>query len=73
MDPDVDDSQRLDRETRKVICECGGKYPLGPMAMMYLPRRRGGRGLKSIEEQYKVTKKKSAVKMFANSDKKKED
>ena len=37
---------------------------------MYLPRRRGGRGLKSIEEQYKVTKIKSAVTMYANNDKK---
>ena len=53
-----------------MICESGGKHPVGSTALMYLRRRRGGRGLKSIEEQYKVTKTKSAVKMYANNDKK---
>ena len=66
----LDELQRLDRETRKVICESGGKHPLGSTALMYLPRRRGGRGLKSIEEQYKAIKIKSAVKMYAKNDKK---
>ena len=65
----LDELQRLDRETRKVVCETGGKHPLGSTALMYLPRRRGGRELKSIEEQYKVTKIKSAVEMYANNDK----
>ena len=64
----LDELQRLNREKLKVICESGGKHPLGSTALKYLPRRRGGRGLKSIEEQYKVTK--SAVKIYANNDKK---
>lgn len=60
--------QRLDRETRKVISENGGKHPLGSTALMYLPRKSGGRGLKSVEHEYKLIKIKAAVKLYANTD-----
>ena len=51
--------QRLDRETRKVIV----KHPLGSTLLMYLPRKSGGRGLKSVESEYKLMKIKAAVKL----------
>ena len=35
---------------------------------MYLPRKLGGRGLKSLEEVYKLTKIKAAVKLYSNPD-----
>ena len=34
---------------------------------MYLPRKLGGRGLKSLEEEYKLTKIKVAVKLYSNA------
>ena len=33
-----------------------------------MPRKKGGRGLRSIEEEYKVTKIKAAVKLYRNGD-----
>ena len=33
-----------------------------------MSREKGGRGLRSIEEEYKVTKIKAAVKLYGNSD-----
>ena len=41
----------------------GGKHPLGTSDLLYLPRRVGGRGLKSIEAEYKLTKVKAAVRL----------
>ena len=35
---------------------------------MYLPRKLGGRSLKSLEEEYKLTKIKVAVKLYSNPD-----
>ena len=34
----------------------GAKDPLGSTELLYLPRRLGGRGLKSEETEYKATK-----------------
>ena len=42
--------------------------PSGSTAILYIPREKGGRGLRSIEEEYKVTKKKAAVKLYRNGD-----
>ena len=56
--------KRLDREARKVIVENGGKHPLGSTALLYLPRMLGGRGLKSVEREYKQTKIKAAVRLY---------
>ena len=36
--------------------------------MLYLPRRVGGRGLKLIEAEYKLTKVKAAVRLYNNLD-----
>ena len=35
---------------------------------MYLPRKLGGRGVKSLEEEYKLTTIKAAVKLYSNPD-----
>ena len=58
----------LDREARKKVVENGGKHPSGSTAILYMPREKGGRGLRSIEEEYKVTKIKAAVKLYRNGD-----
>ena len=43
--------------------ENGGKHPLGTSDFLYLPRRVGDRGPKSIEAEYKLTKVKAAVRL----------
>ena len=60
--------QRIDREVRKVIVENGGKHPAGSSALLYLPRGVGGRGMKSVETVYKVTKIKTALKIHGSTD-----
>ena len=62
--------QQLDRETRKIMVENGGKHPLEleSKAFLYLPRKEGGRGLKSVENEYKLTKIKTAVNLCQNQD-----
>ena len=48
--------REIDRETRKLVSEYGGKHPLSSTAVFYLPRALGGRGMKSVEHEYKVIK-----------------
>ena len=60
--------QQLDRETRKVIKESSGSHLSASMELLYLPRTSGGRGLRSVESEYKVTKVKVAAKLFSNQD-----
>ena len=55
--------QRINREVRKVKVENGGKHPTGSSALLYVPRAVGGRGMKSVETAYKVTKIKTALKI----------
>ena len=64
----VTELKRLNRETRKIVVENGGKHPSGSTAILYVPRENGGRGLRSIEKEYKVTKIKAAVKLYRNGD-----
>ena len=59
----ITELQRLDRESRKIMVENGGKHALG-----ILPWRVGGKGLKSIEAEYKLTKVKTAVRLCNNLD-----
>ena len=58
----------IDREARKIICENGGKHPLSLTAIIYLAREKGGRGLRSVEREYKLTKIKAAIKLCQNMD-----
>ena len=37
-------------------------------SIYYLPREKGGRGLRSVEHEYKITKIKSLMKLYQNSD-----
>ena len=60
--------KKLDREARKIVVENGGKHPSGSTALLYMSREKGGRGLRSIEEEYKVRKIKAAVKLYGNGD-----
>ena len=60
--------QRIDREVRKVMVENGGKHPARSSALLYLPRAVGGRGMKSVETAYKVTKIKTALKIHGSTD-----
>ena len=64
----ITELQRLDRESRKVLVENSGKHPLATSDLLYLPRRVGGRELKSIEAEYKLTKVKAAVRLYNSSD-----
>ena len=48
--------------------ENGGNHPKGSTAILYMPRKLGGRGLKSVENEYKNTKIKAAVKLYCNAD-----
>ena len=48
--------------------ENGGNHPKGSTAILYMSRKLGGRGLKSVENEYKNTKIKAAVKLNCNTD-----
>ena len=56
------------RTIRRVTLESGGKHPLVSTELIYLQRKLGGRGLKSVEEEQKLTKVKVAVKIYGNQD-----
>ena len=45
--------------------ENGGNHPKGSTAILYMSRKLGGRGLKSVENEYKNTKIKAAVKLYS--------
>ena len=50
------------------MVENGAKHPLGSTEVLYLPRRMEGRGLKSVEAEYKATKIKAVINLYANRD-----
>ena len=58
----------IDREVRKLVVAGGGKHPASSTALMYLSREEGGRGLRSVEDEYKLTKVKAAMKLYSNTD-----
>ena len=60
--------QQPDREGRKIIVENGGSHPKGSTAILHMSRKLGGRGLKSVENEYENTKIKAAVKLYCNAD-----
>ena len=59
----VTELKNLDKEGRKIVVENGGKHPNGSTAILYVPREKGGRDLRSIEEEYIVTKIKADLAM----------
>ena len=42
----------MDRAVRKIIVENGGKHPASLTSLLYVPREKGGRGLRSVENEY---------------------
>ncbi|XP_067038840.1 uncharacterized protein [Acropora muricata] len=64
----VTDLKIVDWEARKIIVENGGKHPGGSTALLYLPREKGGRGLRAVETEYKVTKVKAALRLYEKKD-----
>ena len=64
----VTDLKTIDREARKIIVENGGKHPGGSTSLLNLPREKGGRGLRAVETECKVTKIKAAVRLYENKD-----
>ena len=50
------------------MVENGAKQRLGSTELLYLPWRMGGRGLKSVEAEYKATKIKAVINLYANRD-----
>ena len=59
-------SEYVDRATRKIIVENGGKHPASLTSLLYLQREKGGRGLRSVEDEYKITKIKLLLKLYQN-------
>ena len=64
----ITELRAINREARKIICENGGKRPSSSTVIMYLAREKGGRGLRSVEREYKLTKIKAAIKLCQNMD-----
>ena len=60
--------REIDRQTRKLVRENGGKHPLSSTAVFYLSRVVGGCGMKSVEHKFKVIKIKAVVKLDMNPD-----
>jgi len=60
--------QQLDRESHQTLKENSSYHPMGTTDLLYLPRKFGGRGLKSVESTYKNIKVKTAIKLYANED-----
>ena len=56
----------VDRTARKIIVENGRKHPASLTSLLNLTREKGGRGLRSVEQAYKLTKIKSPL--YQNSD-----
>ena len=64
----VTDLQQINREARKIVVSYGGKHPLASTALCDLSREQGGRGLRSVEEEYKAINIKGALKLYKNTD-----
>ena len=60
--------QQIDQESCSIIKDNGGLHPAGSTDLLYLPRKLGGRGLKSAETLYKMMKVKVAIKLYSNLD-----
>lgn len=50
------------------VVESGSRHPCSSNALLYLPRNRGGRGLRSVKMEYEAMKIKGAVRLHGNQD-----
>ena len=64
----INDLKELDILIRSSMNKFGAKHPNQVNELLYMPKQIGGRGLKSLEQTYKETKIKSAVKILTNYD-----
>ena len=64
----ITELKQIDREDRTIVVENRGKHPCGSTSLLYLSRDKGGRGLLSIDTEYKETKVKAAVNLYQNRD-----
>ena len=64
----IDFLKEVDRTIRKVMNICGAKHTNTVNDGLYLSRRKGGRGLRSVENDYKDVKVKAAMKLKMNDD-----
>ena len=64
----ISDLREMDVIIRDIMNKQNAKYSLQLNASLYLPRSKGGRGLKNFEMLYKKTKVKAAMKILTASD-----
>ena len=64
----VNDLKELDRMLRKILNDTKAKHPASSNELLYFPRTKGGRVLKSVEQVYKETKIKIALHMHHSTD-----
>ena len=62
------DLREIDTCIRRVMNDQHAKYKLQANCSLYLPRSKGGRGLKQIENTYKQTRIKAAMKILVDDD-----
>ena len=62
----ITELRQVNRDACKFVTGGGGKHPCGTTSLLYLPRDKGGRGLRSVETEYKETKVEAAVKLYQN-------
>ena len=65
----INSLKEMDIIVRKSMNKCGAKHTNLLNPVLYLPRKKGGRGLRSIEQTYKEIKLKSAIKILEHGDK----
>ena len=52
----ITELRQVDRDAHKIVTDGGEKHPCGKPSLLYLPRDKGGRGLRSVETEYKETR-----------------
>ena len=62
------DMRDMDGTIRKIMSETRSKYSLQMNESIYLPRSKGGRGLKNFEQTYKKTRIKTGMKLLTSKD-----
>ena len=62
------DLRDIDICIRRVMNDQHAKYKLQANCSLYLPRSKGGRGLKQVELTYKITRIKAAMKILTDED-----
>lgn len=64
----IEELQKLDRNTRKIIADNKGKHHFESNHLLYLSPQKGGSGLLELEKLYKTTKIKTAHYITTNKD-----